>query len=377
MDFRLSNEQQQFSDSLRRWVASHYSFEARLKIIHTPQGCSASAYADLVELGCLSLAIPESAGGLDGDAIDLMVVMTELGRGLVVEPYLATVLGAQFLKHGNHGEAMAKVAEGHLKLACALHEKGAGYELSNISTRAQRDGDRYILQGEKCSVVHGAQADAFIVSVRTSGSQRDPAGISLMYVPRDAPGITVVDYRTFDGQRGADIQFTDVQLPANALISQADQGWNTLEAVTDFGVALLCAEAVGAMEVANALTLDYLKTRKQFDVAIGSFQALQHRMADMYIHLEQARSLTILAVFNALNDDAGKRSKLVSAAKVRVGKAMRVIGQESIQMHGGMGMADESAISHYFKRLTAIEMTLGNSDFHRHRFMSNTAFVGD
>jgi len=196
-----------------------------------------------------------------------------------------------------------------------------------------------------------------------------------MLVPRDTPGVSVVDYRTFDGQRAADIRFNGVTLPLAALIGPTDQAWGTLEAVTDLGVALLCAEAVGAMDVANALTLDYLKTRQQFDVPIGAFQVLQHRMADMVIHLEQARSLTMLAAFNALHADADQRRRLVSAAKVRVGKAMRMIGQEAIQMHGGMGMADESAISHHFKRLTAIEMTLGNSDFHRSRFIRNALFA--
>jgi alkylation response protein AidB-like acyl-CoA dehydrogenase len=375
MDFRLSNEQQQFSDSLRRWVANHYAFDTRQQIIHTPSGSSPSAYAALTELGCLGLAVPESAGGLGGDTIDLMVVMGELGRGLVVEPYLATVLGAQFLQRAHHLEPLAQVAEGQLKLACALNESGAGHELASIGTRAHRAGDHYVLQGHKCAVIHGGQADAFIVSVRTSGDQRDTAGISLMYVPKDTPGVTVVDYRTFDGQRGADIQFNDAELPLSAVLGAVDQAWDTLEAVTDFGVALLCAEAIGVMDVANALTLEYLKTRKQFGVPIGSFQALQHRMADMVIHLEQARSLTVLAVFNALNSDADKRRQLVSAAKVRVGKALRVVGQESIQMHGGMGMADESAISHYFKRLTAIEMTLGNTDFHRSRFIRSATFA--
>jgi alkylation response protein AidB-like acyl-CoA dehydrogenase len=189
------------------------------------------------------------------------------------------------------------------------------------------------------------------------------------------PGMSVEDHRTFDGQRGADIRFNGVELAPLALIGQQGDGWDALEAVTDLGVALLCAEAIGAMEAAHALTLDYLKTRKQFGVPIGTFQVLQHRMADMYMHLEQARSITLLAVCNALNVDVAKRRRMVSAAKVRVGQAMRVVGQEAIQMHGGMGMADETPISHYFKRLTAIETTLGNSDFHRSRFVSQPSFV--
>jgi alkylation response protein AidB-like acyl-CoA dehydrogenase len=375
MDFRLSDEQQQFVDSLRRWVGKSYSFEERKKIVHTPCGHSPSAYKDLAELGCLALAVPETAGGLGGDAIDLMVVMTEIGRGLLVEPYWATVLGAQFLQPGPHSDILGKVAEGQLKLACALNEAGAGHELFNVGTSASLHGDHYVLQGEKCAVIHGGQADAFVVSARTSGDTRDKQGISLFLVPKDVPGMSVEDHRTFDGQRGADIRFNGVELAPLALIGQQGDGWDALEAVTDLGVALLCAEAIGAMEAAHALTLDYLKTRKQFGVPIGTFQVLQHRMADMYMHLEQARSITLLAVCNALNVDVAKRRRMVSAAKVRVGQAMRVVGQEAIQMHGGMGMADETPISHYFKRLTAIETTLGNSDFHRSRFVSQPSFV--
>ncbi|GBU15710.1 hypothetical protein AwPolaro_10880 [Polaromonas sp.] len=194
-------------------------------------------------------------------------------------------------------------------------------------------------------------------------------------MPKGVAGLTVTDFRTFDGQRGADLTFDNVRVPTAALIGQAGTAWDTLEAVTDYGVALLCAEAVGAMEAANALTLEYLKTRKQFGVPIGTFQVLQHRMADMFIHQEQAKSITILAAVKALTAPPDERRKLVSAAKVRVGKAMRFVGQQAIQMHGGMGMTNEMSISHYFKRLTAIEMTLGSTDFHRSRFISQPDFV--
>jgi alkylation response protein AidB-like acyl-CoA dehydrogenase len=217
-------------------------------------------------------------------------------------------------------------------------------------------------------VIHGAQADALVVSVRTSGAPRDQDGISLLYVPRDTPGMSITEYRTYDGQRAASVVFDQARLPATALIGQAGKGWEILEAATDFGVVLLCAEAVGAMEAANALTLDYLKTRQQFGVPIGTFQVLQHRMADMCMHAELAKSITILATVKAHRAPVNERRKLVSAAKVRVGKAMQFIGQQAIQMHGGMGMTNEMSIAHYFKRLTAIETTLGNTDFHRTRF---------
>jgi alkylation response protein AidB-like acyl-CoA dehydrogenase len=376
MDFRLSEEQQQFSDSLRRWAENDYGFEARLKIIRSDTGVSQSAYAALAELGALALAVPEQAGGMGGSSEDLMIVMKEIGRGLVVEPYFATILAAEFLRQaGAHMPILERVADGSMKLACALNEQGAGHELFNIGLAARQDGDGFVLDGAKCAVVHGGQAGGFVVSVRTGGAQRDQDGITLVYVSRDAQGLTVQDFRTFDGQRGADLAFAGVRVPASAVLGPVGKGWDLLEAVTDFGVALLCAEAVGAIEQANALTLEYLKTRKQFGVPIGTFQVLQHRMADMYIHQEQARSITTLAAVKVQRTAPEERRKLVSAAKVRVGKAMQFVGQQAIQMHGGMGMTNEMSISHYFKRLTAIEMTLGNTDFHRSRFIGQPGFA--
>ncbi|WP_027014643.1 acyl-CoA dehydrogenase family protein [Comamonas composti] len=374
MDFRLSEEQEQFTDSLRRWVERDYGHEARKRIIASDAGVCDRSYAALVELGALALAVPQEADGLGGSSEDLMLVMQELGRGLVAEPYWATVFSADFLRRGGHTDALKKVAEGSLKLACALNEKEAGHELFNISCTASADGHEYVISGLKCAVVHGAQVGAYVVSARTGGAQRDTQGITLLYVPRDSPGVTVTEYRTYDGLRAADVRFHEVRVPAERLIGVAGEGWEILEASADFGVALLCAEAVGAMEAANALTLDYLKTRKQFGVPIGTFQVLQHRMADMFIHAQQAKSLAVLAGVKVNKVGAVERRRLVSAAKVRVGKAMQFVGQQAIQMHGGMGMTDEMSISHYFKRLTAIESTLGNTGFHRSRFIRETDF---
>ena len=375
MDFRLSDEQQLFVDTLRSWVKKEYTFETRKNIVSSSAGVSDAAYASLVELGALALAVPEDAGGLGGKSEDMMLVMKELGRGLVIEPYFATVLAADFLRRGGKTDLLKAVANGELKLACALNEKDAGHELFNIATSVRKDGDHYVIQGEKCAVVHGAQAGGFVVSARTGGGQRDTNGISLLYVPRNANGLTVTEYRTYDGQRGADIRFDNVRVPAANLIGASGGGWEILEAATDYGVALLCAEAVGVMEAANAMTLEYLKTRKQFGVPIGTFQALQHRMTDMFIHAVQAKYITILACVKVLTAAPDERRKLVSAAKVRVGQAMKFIGQQAIQMHGGMGMTNEMPISHYFKRLTAIEATLGNTDFHRSRFIKQPSFT--
>lgn len=376
MDFRLSQEQQQFAESLRRWAEKDYSFEQRKKIIQSVEGVSEKAWQALAELGATALMVPEEQGGLNGSAVDMMVVMKEIGRGLVVEPYFATALGAEILKRtGGGDEILERVATGNAKLACALNERDAAHDLFDVSVSAGANGSGYVLNGEKTVVIHGAQADALIVSARTSGAPRDEEGISLFIVPAGTSGMLCRECRTFDGQRAADIIFKDVQLPATALLGDAGKGWKVLEAAVDYGVALLCAEAVGVMEAANAATLEYVKTREQFGAPIGTFQVLQHRMADMYMHQEQARAVTTLAIGKVMSADASERRRIVSAAKVRVGQAAKFIGQQTVQMHGGMGMTNELPAAHCFKRLTAIEMTLGDSDFHLARFVAQPEFM--
>ena len=375
MDFRLSQEQEQFADSLRRWVERNYSFEQRRKIVDSKEGVSAAAWQALAELGATALAVPEEQGGLAGSAVDMMIVMKELGRGLVVEPYFATVLGAEFLKRGGGHEILEKVATGEAKLACALNERDAAHDLFDIGVTAKAAGNGFVINGEKTVVIHGAQADALIVSARTGGAQRDTDGISLFIVPSGTRGVTCREYRTYDGQRAADIAFDNAEVNASALLGEAGKGWSVLDAVADYGVALLCSEAIGIMEAVNDATLEYLKTRKQFGVPIGTFQVLQHRMADMYMQLEQARAITTLAVTKAASADTGERRRAVSAAKVRVGQAAKFIGQQTVQMHGGMGMTDELAAAHCFKRLTAIETMLGDSDYHLARFVARPEFM--
>jgi alkylation response protein AidB-like acyl-CoA dehydrogenase len=375
MDFNFTQEQQQFSDALRRWIEKDYTFEQRNKIVYSEQGVSDRAWATLTELGMTALPIPEAQGGFNGSAIDMLVVMQELGRGLVVEPYFATVLGAEFLKlAGGHDALLEQVATGELKLACALGEKQARHELFNIVTSAKAEGDGYVLNGAKTVVLHGAQAGMLIVSARSAGGQRDTDGISLFVVPADAAGLTRCDYRTIDCQRAADITFSNVKLSSSALLGAAGAGWEVLDAAADYGAALLCAEAVGAMEALNAATLEYLKTRQQFGVPIGKFQALQHRMADMYIHLEQARSMATLAAVKVASGDAAERRRTVSAAKARVGQALKYVGQQAVQLHGGIGVTNELAAAHHFKRLSMIELTLGDTDHHLARFVAQPGF---
>ncbi|MGO4377678.1 acyl-CoA dehydrogenase family protein [Pseudoduganella sp. RAF19] len=367
MDFTFKEEQQQFADALRRWIDKDYGFEARRKIIHSDAGVSDAAWSQLVELGMTALPVPEAQGGFDGSAVDMMVVMQELGRGLVVEPYFATMLGAQFLKLAGGQEALLEqVASGSLKLACALGEQQSRYDLADVATMASPS---HTITGTKTVVVHGGQAGAFIVSARTRGAQREREGIALYVVQRDAAGVTVTDYRTLDGQRAATVRFDGAQA------TPLRGGWDVLEAAADYGNTLLCAEAIGAMDAIFAATLEYLKTRKQFGVPIGQFQALQHRMADMFIHLEQARSMAMLAAVKVSSDDAEERRRVASAAKVRVGQAAKFVGQQAVQLHGGMGVTDELPAAHHFKRLTMIGLTLGDVDHHLERFAHEPGFT--
>ncbi|PWF47705.1 acyl-CoA dehydrogenase family protein [Massilia glaciei] len=376
MDFNFKEEQQQFGDALKRWVGKDYSFEARKKIIGSEAGVSDAAWATLAELGMTALPVPEEQGGFNGSAVDMFVVMQELGRGLVVEPYFATVLGAEFLRRGGgHASLLEQVAGGELKLACALGEKQSRHDLCDIATTATLEAGGYVLNGRKNVVLHGAQAGSLIVSARSGGAQRDADGISLFVLPAATAGVRVTDYRTLDGQRAADIVFDGVRVGADALVGGAGGGWSVLEAAADYGAGLLCAEALGAMEAIFEATLEYLKTRSQFGVPIGKFQALQHRMADMYIHLEQARSMALLAAVKLGGDDANERRRAVSAAKFRVGQALKFVGQQAVQLHGGMGVTDELPAAHHFKRLTMIELTLGDSDHHLARFMALPGFA--
>jgi len=374
MDFNLTEEQQQFADALRRWVDKDYGFETRKRIIHSASGVSDVAWDTLVELGMTALPVPEAQGGFSGTAVDLLVVMQELGRGLVVEPYFATVWGAKFLQlAGNQHHRLEDVAKGELKLACALGEKHARHDLADIKTIASINGEGYRIDGTKTVVIHGGQAGALIVSARSAGTQRDTNGISLFVVPVETPGVVIRDYRTIDGQRAATVQFNHVAVPASSLLGKMGAGWDLLEEAADYGVSLLCAEAVGAMDAIFNATLDYVKTRKQFGIAIGSFQALQHRMADMYIHLEQARSMAML-VAARMSCDAEERRRVASAAKVRIGQAAKFIGQQAVQLHGGMGVTDELPASHHFKRLSMLELTLGDVDHHLERFTAQRGF---
>ena len=377
MDFNFNPEQRQFADALKRWTARDYGFEARRAIIASSTGTSSAAWATLAELGMTALPVPEAHGGFAGTAVDMFAVMQELGRALVVEPYFATMFGAEFLRLAStHGELLERVAGGDLLLACALGERQSRHDMFDIATRAEPGADGWILNGEKKVVIHGAQAGMLVVSARSGGGgQRDHGGVSLFVLAADTPGITITDYRTLDGLRAADVRFQNVAAPAGSPLGVAGEGGDILDAALDYGAGLLCFEALGAMEALFEATLEYLKTRQQFGAPIGKFQALQHRMADMVIHLEQARSMALLAAVKLATDDGIERRRAVSAAKYRINQAARFVGQQAVQLHGGMGVTDELPASHYFKRLAMIELTLGDADHHLARFIAQPGFA--
>jgi alkylation response protein AidB-like acyl-CoA dehydrogenase len=377
MDFSFTEEQTLLQDTLKRFVQKEYTFERRRAIQAAPEGWSREVWGQLAEMGVLGLPFPEELGGFGGGPAETLIVMQAIGGGLLVEPYLATVVlgGGLVAAHGNQAQKqmLAQVAEGKLLLAFAHGEPRSRYTLAHVATRAQRDGKAdgkgWKLSGRKSVVLHGAQADRLIVSARSSGADGDEAGISLFLVERGAAGLSVRDSRTIDGLRAAEIELKDVRVGADALLGAEGGAYAAIERVSDAGAAALCAEAVGVMETLNAQTIEYLKARQQFGQPIGRFQVLQHRAVDMFIHCEQSRSIATLAAMKAADGDARERRRAVSAAKAHIGRSGRAVSQSAIQLHGGMGVTNELPAAHYAKRLTMIDFWLGDAEHHLERFI--------
>ncbi|HSN21497.1 MAG TPA: acyl-CoA dehydrogenase [Usitatibacter sp.] len=378
MKFDYSEEQRLVADSVRRFVAQDYGFEARKSIVASPQGWSRGVWAKLAEIGLLGLPFPTELGGFGGRAVDLMSVMEAMGDALVVEPYLSTVaLAGRLVARAGSGamrqELVAAIVEGRLAMAFAHGEEGARYDLAHVAARASRKGAGYVLEGTKRVVLHAPCADRLVVSARTSGGVADPRGISLFLVDAKARGVSMNAYRTLDGLRAADVRLDSVAVPEDARVGAEGEALPLVEEAADYATALLCAEAVGAIKYACDATLEYLKTRRQFGVPIGAFQALQHRMVDMVISYEQARSMASLACARVdTESDPRERSRIVSAAKIKTADAARHVSQESVQLHGGMGMSEELKVSHTFRRLTMIARELGDADHHLDRFARNS-----
>ncbi len=372
MDFNYSEEQQMLRDSVAKFVSNDYDFDTRRKIIESDSGYSKDNWKLFAELGWLMVPFNEEDGGLGGTAVDIIAVMEELGKGIVIEPFLATTIlgGGIVAKAGNaqqKEEIIAQVMAGELQLALAYTEDQSRYNLADVATKAEKNGNGYAISGKKIVVMNGNKADKIIVAARTSGKQTDSDGISLFIVDAKADGIKIQGYETVDGFQAADITFNNVNVSADSLLGEEGKGLAALDYVIDRATLAVCAEAVGAMEVSYKKTVEYTKTRKQFGVPIAKFQALQHRMADMFIEHEQAKSLMLMAAMKC-DSAGGIDKKQVSAAKSRIGKAARKVGQESVQIHGGIGVTDELDVGHYFKRLTTIQFIFGSTDFHTQRF---------
>jgi alkylation response protein AidB-like acyl-CoA dehydrogenase len=361
MNFDYNEEQQLLADSVRRFLQKDYAFEARRRILASAEGWSEEVWSTLAQMGLTGLPLPVDCGGFGGGAVDLMGVMEACGEALLLEPYLPTLLGALFVARGGtaeqKGALLKRVAEGTLRLAFAHTEEGARYDVRHVRASARSERGAWVLEGEKRLVVGAPLAEKWVVSAR-EGSE-----LALFLVDAGASGATMQEYRTLDGLRAADLRLGGVRA------ERLEGGLALLEELADFATALVCADAVGAMKYACDATLEYLKTRKQFGVPIGTFQALQHRIVDMYISQEQARSMACLAcskVDQAL--EARERARSVSAAKIKIADAARHVSQEAIQLHGGMGMSEELKISHTFRRLTVAAQQFGDADHHLERF---------
>ena len=377
MDFNFSEEQTMIRDSLARLLRDQYDFDTRRKVVEGEAGWRPEMWQQFAELGLLAAPFSEEDGGLGGGAIDSMVIMEEFGKALVVEPYVPTIVCAGgFLKHAGtpaqKEEHLTAIIGGERVFAFAYAEPRGRYDLADLETSAKKDGGGYVLNGHKAVVIGAPWASHLIVTARTSGDRRDRNGVSVFIVEKDAAGVTTRDYPTVDGRRASEVYFENVSVPADALIGEEGKGLPLVERVVDEATVAVCAEAMGAMGVAHQQTVEYSKQRKQFGIAIGKFQVLQHRMVDMFMEHEQSISMTYMATLK-LDEDETTRKKAVSAAKVRIGQGGRFVGQEAIQIHGGMGMTDELAVGHYFKRMTMIDSEFGNIDYHMRRYTALSA----
>ncbi|CAB5287826.1 acyl-CoA dehydrogenase domain-containing protein [Burkholderia multivorans] len=374
MDFQHTEDRRMLADTLNRFIAEQYPFAVRDRIAQSADGFDRTMWRRFAELGAVGALFPEADGGFGGAGFDIAVVFECLGRGLVVEPFLGTLLAGRALSLAGgdaHRTMLAALIDGSASAAFAHDEPGSHYELTTVRTRAERTSDGWVLTGAKGVVDQAAQAAFFVVSARVAGRDDDAAGIALFVVPANATGVSLRDYRKIDGGRAAEVRFERVVLPADAALGEHDgeQGAALLERVLGYGLLALSAEALGAMDVAKAHTLDYLRTRKQFGMPIGSFQALQHRMADLLLEVEQARSAVINAAAQ-LDAPRDLRERALAAAKYTIGRIGTLVAEESIQLHGGIGMTWELPLSHYAKRLVMIDHQLGDEDHHLARYIA-------
>lgn len=373
MDFSLSDEQKLLQESLQRFIQNEYGFEIRQQIVASPEGMRPENWRTFAELGWLGMMFSESDGGYGGTAVDVMVIMEQVGKGLIVEPFLSSLVlaGGLIRKAGSDHQKqqwLSAMIEGEKLGAFAFVEPESRFDLNHAATSAHAVSGGFRVSGRKAVVLNAQNADFLVVSARTGGKARDSEGISLFLVPSDIEGVSRQEYVTVDGGRASEVTFENVALGSEALLGDLGGASELIERVIDEAILAVGAEAVGAMEVLYKATVEYAKQRKQFGVPIGSFQVLQHRMVDMFIAHEQAKSLMYMAAIRLDEEDPIEAKKAASALKVQVGKSGRIVGQGAVQIHGGMGMTDELNIGHYFKRLTVIDTLFGNVDHHLKRF---------
>ena len=374
MDFTFNEEQTMIQDQVEQFIQKEYDWETRQELSNSDLGFGTHNWKTFAELGWLGIAVSEKNGGFGGSSIETMLIMEEFGKGLVVEPFLETVvMSAGILdRHGTDeqkNQVLNSVINGEMHLALAYAEPQSRFNLSDVVTEAKVDGENFVINGFKSVVMNGPSANKIIISARTSGTQLEDKGISLFLVDSDIEGLTKSDYKTVDGRKASDINLENVIVSNSCLIGSLNAGFDILDEAIDRSILAISAEAVGAMEILYKTTVEYTKTREQFGTPIGKFQVLQHRMVDMFMEYEQCKSLLYMATMKN-EESAPDAKKAISGLKYQVGKAGKFVGQQSVQLHGGMGVTDELNVGHYFKRLTTIGTIFGNADFHLKQYTS-------
>jgi pimeloyl-CoA dehydrogenase small subunit len=373
MDFEFSEEQQLLKDSIEGLLGDKYDFEQRKKFLAGSEGWSREIWKQYAELGLLGLPFAEEHGGIGGGPVETMIVMGTIGNALALEPYLPTVVlaGGAIRRFGTDAQKnkyLPQIAEGKITGAFAHTERQSRYDLFDVKTTAKASGNGFTLDGQKSVVLNGDQADFLVVTARVSGNQRDKDGLGLFIVDAKANGVSRRGYRTQDGLSAAEVQFSGVKVEADAAIGKPGDALPLIEQIADDGIAALCGEAVGVLAALTEATTDYLRTRKQFGINIGSFQVLQHRNVEMLIAAEQAKSMALLATMMVNESDPVTRRKTLAAAKTQIGRSAQFVGEQAIQLHGGIGMTMELKVGHWFKRATAIDIQFGDADYHLEQF---------
>ena len=372
MDFSLSEEQQLLKDSITQFVDKDYHFDIRQKNVSSDLGYSSEFWKTFADLGWLGMPFSEEDGGYNGGPTDLMVIMESLGRGLVVEPYIPNVVlaGGLISRLGSSEQKsnlLPKIISGENQMSVAFSEPQSRFNLSDVITSAKKDGDNYILDGYKSVVMNGPSSNFIIVVARTSGKQLEEKGLTLFLLDPSLEGVSLRNYSNVDGSKASEVTLESVTVSSSTMLGKEGEAYNSLEEVIDLATLAISAEAIGIMEKMNEITLEYTKTREQFGETLSSFQALQHRMVDTFMAYEQTKSLLLMCAAK-LTDKTEDASKSVSALKYQVGIAAKHVGEEAVQLHGGMGVTDETNIGHYFKRLTTIRAIFGNTDYHLKRY---------